>query len=138
MCHEQVVTLTLVGNIELIYNLATLDCDLDHILPVQSIQDDYHHLQAELLKNNSHTHHTKLKMKVHDDPVSNQKSGHLHRTLHEHCHLQGIHAQELMQFDLKARIHPAWTEVAKLVNLAHPSSHANSTTNAYNAFDTPL
>jgi hypothetical protein len=75
MCPEQVVTLTLVGNIELI-------------------------------QNNPHTHHTKLEMKVQDGPVSDQQSGHLHRTLREHCHLQLIHPQELMQSDLKARTHP--------------------------------
>jgi hypothetical protein len=106
MCPEQVVTLTLVGNIELIHNSATPDCNLDQILPAQSILDDYHHLQAELLQNNPHTHHTKLEMKVQDGPVSDQQSGHLHRTLREHCHLQLIHPQELMQSDLKARTHP--------------------------------
>jgi hypothetical protein len=88
MCPEQVVTLTLVGNIELIHNLATPDCNLDQILPAQSILDDYHHLHAELLQNNPHTHHAKLEMKVQDGPVSDQQSGHLHRTLCEHCHLQ--------------------------------------------------
>jgi hypothetical protein len=78
----------LVGNIELIHNLATPDCNLDQILPAQSILDDYHHLHAELLQNNPHTHHAKLEMKVQDGPVSDQQSGHLHRTLCEHCHLQ--------------------------------------------------
>ena len=75
---EQVVTLTLVGNIESVCNLATLDYNLDQILPVQSIPDDYCHLQAELLRNNPHIHHTKLKMKVQDGPVFDQQSGHLH------------------------------------------------------------
>jgi hypothetical protein len=88
MCPEQVVTLTLVGNIESIESSATPDHNLDKILPAQSIPDDYRHLQAELLQNNPHTHDTKLEMKVQDGSVSDQQSGHLHRTLREHCHLQ--------------------------------------------------
>ena len=62
MCPKQVVTLTSVGNIELIHSSATPDCNLDQILPVQSILVDYHHLQVELLENNPHTHYAKLKM----------------------------------------------------------------------------
>jgi hypothetical protein len=88
MSPKQVLTLTLVGNTKSIHSLATLGYNLDQILPVQSIQDDYRHLQAEQLQSNPHIDHTKLEMKVQDVPISDQQSGHLHDTLRKHCHPQ--------------------------------------------------
>jgi hypothetical protein len=76
----------LVGNIESIYNSASLGYNLDQILPAQSIQVDCRHLQAEQLQSNLHIDRVKLKMKVQGGPVFGQQSGHLHHTLCEHYH----------------------------------------------------
>jgi hypothetical protein len=78
----------------------------------------------------------KLKKKVQDGLAFDQHIGHLHHILRKYCFPQQIDLLKLTQTKLLARIHQNTRVQAELQGPNHPSQHANSSTNAHNAYDT--